>query len=168
MQRVLPIFFLIAAGLCLSFVLLWLWHSLRLVFARGTAAAPHANLPEHRGRAALLHEKQELLTAIRDVRAEHELGKLSTNDFQELEQRYRARAREVLRELEDQIGPYRETARTMLEAAVGASAEAPAAAAPVSAPSPASHACKACSTGNDADAVFCKKCGARLREEVAS
>lgn len=114
MERILPVLFIALAGLALVTVLFQLWQSLRLVFAvrthgmRGTGPG----VPE---RDRLLKEKQELLTAIRDVRFEHELGKVSDEDFERLDQRYRARAREVLQALDEQIAPYRERANELLD-----------------------------------------------------
>jgi hypothetical protein len=171
MASVLPIFFMIAAGLCLSLVLLALWQSLRQLLV-GRPGASVASAPRDPKRDALLREKQELLTAIRDVRFEHELGKVSDADFGRLEQRYRARARDVLRELDEQIAPYREEARALLERAIGAPGAAGAANVASKSgivPSPTSAgavACAQCGAGNDGDAVFCKKCGARLRSEA--
>jgi hypothetical protein len=113
-ERILPVLFIALAALALVTVLFQLWQSLRLVFAvrtqglRGTGPG----VPE---RDRLLQEKQELLTAIRDVRFEHELGKVSTEDFERLDQRYRARAREVLEALDEQIAPYRERAASLLD-----------------------------------------------------
>jgi hypothetical protein len=168
MASVLPIFFVIAAGLCLSLVLLALWQSLRQLLI-GSPTAQVAAAPRDAKREGLLREKQELLTAIRDVRFEHELGKVSDADFERLEQRYRARARDVLRELDEQIAPYRDEARALLQRAIGG----PRALEPdkgKSAPAPVASgavACAQCGAGNDSDALFCKKCGARLRSEAA-
>jgi hypothetical protein len=179
MGDVLPTLLVIAVGLCLSLVLLALWQSLRGLLAHvqdGPARAPAASA----ARAALQHEKDELLAAIRELRFEHELGKVSAADFARLEQRYRTRARDVLRELDEQIAPHRARAAQLLEQALasGAAAEVAAsqaatrepgaaatgAAAPVSAHRAAS--CAQCGTENDADALFCKKCGRRMRDEV--
>jgi ribosomal protein L40E len=166
MSNALPLFFVIAAGLCLSFVLFWLWQSFRgLMLLRDTSVGTSA----HRdlGRERLLHEKQELLTAIRDVRLEHELGKVSDADFARLEQHYRSRAREVLRELEEQLAPHRPRAQLLLEQALGKPVPA---SAPVVVASEATLVspclCSQCGISNESDAVFCKKCGARLRPEV--
>jgi hypothetical protein len=167
----LPVLFVIAAGLCLTLVLFTLWHSLRglLAHVHDTAArVPAASA----SRAALVREKDELLAAIRELRFEHELGKVSQADFERLEQRYRTRAREVLRELDEQIEPYRARAGALLEQALAGAPVADAAVAPppASAP-PASHAapaCIQCGTGNDPDALFCKKCGRRMREEATA
>ena len=172
MTRALPIVFLIGAGLCLALVLLWLWHSLRHLLL-GKRALAHAGLPHDVQRAALLREKQELLTAIRDVRAEHELGKVSAADCERLEQGYRMRARDVLRELEAQVAPHREKARLLLQSALAAPGAAPTQSGPAPAQSVAAVntnrvGCAQCGAGNEPDAVFCKKCGARLRNEATA
>jgi hypothetical protein len=169
MADVLPTLMAIAVGLCLSFVLLALWQSLRGLLAHvqeGPALTPAASA----SRAALLHEKDELLAAIRELRFEHELGKVSAADFARLEQRYRARAREVLQELDEQIAPHRARAAQLLDQALaggttvtGATASVPE---PVPEPTQSSPACVQCGSSNDADATFCKKCGRRLRDEV--
>lgn len=176
MTRALPIVFLIAAGLCLTLVLFWLWQSLRHLLL-GRRALSHAELPHDARRAALLREKQELLNAIRDVRVEHDLGKVSAADFERLEHGYRGRAREVLRELETQVSPYRSQARVLIESTTAASLDqsalsssAPSAsdagsAAPAVVPNKVSVACKSCGAANDPDAIFCKKCGTRMRED---
>jgi len=176
MSNALPLFFVIAAGLCLSFVLFSLWQSLRgLMLLRDTSVGTSAHRDLNRER--LLHEKQELLTAIRDVRLEHELGKVSDADHARLEQGYRSRAREVLRELEEQLAPHRPRAQLLLEQALGqslpASASARAPAPAVASPNTGSDSaeaspgvCSQCGVTNDNDAVFCKKCGVRLGSEV--
>lgn len=186
MADLLPVLLVIAVGMGLTLVLLALWHSLRGLLAHvgdSVARVPAASA----ARAALVREKEELLGAIRELRFEHELGKVSQADFERLEQRYRARARDVLRELDQQVEPYRARARSLLDQAIAAAARtdaAPAsgekspagssagaaAAVPAggSAPAPkgASAACVQCGTGNDADALFCKKCGQRMRDEA--
>jgi hypothetical protein len=176
MSNALPLFFVIAAGLCLAFVLFSLWQSLRgLMLLRDTSVGTSARRDLQRER--LLHEKQELLTAIRDVRLEHDLGKVSDADLARLEQDYRSRAREVLRELEAQLAPHRPRAQLLLEQALGkpVPANAPSAVAASAAASPQAASdsigaspgvCAQCGLANDSDAVFCKKCGARVHSEV--
>lgn len=198
MADVLPMFFAIGVGLCLTLMLLALWSSLRGLFAHGQEG-PRDVAGESSARTALLREKDELLNAIRELRFEHELGKVSDGDFQRLDQRYRTRAREVLRELDEQLAPYRPRARALLEQALsgtaparaeqtaaasgpqtdvaGASASSDparradhaiaAASQPGTSGSPAPGlVCPQCSTRNDQDAEFCKKCGIKLREEA--
>jgi hypothetical protein len=168
MANALPMLFVIAGGLCLMLVLLAFWHSVRGLVFRGAVTG---SSPRAANRERLLHEKQELLTAIRDVRMEHELGKVSDADFARLEQEYRARAREVLRELDEQLAPHRANAQQVLAQALGnASAASTAAAAPLPIATAAQAAtpgdCGRCGTVNDVDAVFCKKCGERLSPEL--
>jgi hypothetical protein len=197
MSMLLPAFFVAASGVCLLLVLLALWHSLRNVLAGsdGSQRLPRASLSSEQ--RALVHEKDELLAAIRELRFEHELGKVNDADLQRFEQRYRARAREVLRMLDEQLEPHREQARALIEQALAGSGGATAtriedstaaasaksdatAAALATAPSAepagagagaaatsARAACPECSASNEPDAVFCKKCGARLRPENA-
>jgi hypothetical protein len=82
----------------------------------------------------------------------------------------------VLAELDAQLAPYRERARTLLGltesgelAAVPVPMPEPAAPAPAApAPAATTATCAGCSTVNDPDAVFCKKCGARMTNEAAS
>lgn len=162
MADVLPMFFLVAAGLSLSLMLLALWHSLRAVLSPGDAAGVLRSVTNTR-RDALLHEKNELLATLRELRSEHELGKLSDADFAELDNRHRARAREVLRELDEEIEPLRAQARAIIEAALGAGSKQPVAIAPHDA-----TLCPACGTTNDADAVFCKKCGKKRADDAST
>ena len=175
MEALLPTFFVAAAGLCLVLVLLALWHSLRQVLAddgassRGVGGAPRTTLSGTQ--AALVHEKDELLAAIRELRFEHELGKVNDADLQRFEQRYRARARDVLRMLDEQLEPHRAQASKLIEQAL-AGEKLPSPATPSSSASaksdaePARAACASCGASNEPDAVFCKKCGARVQPEA--
>jgi hypothetical protein len=173
MAELLPKLLVIAGGLCLSFVLLTFWQSLRGVIAHG-GLERSAGVGTSPARAKLLREKEALLASLRELRAEHELGKLADADFQRLDQGYRARAREVLRALDEQLAPFRDEAHTLLESARSATGESEArAAAPAAAPdapasAPSALACARCSTSNDADALFCKKCGEKLQGAEAT
>jgi hypothetical protein len=160
MPNLLPTLFIALCSLALLLALLWLWQSLRDVLVQtGTIAPPREAIsPE---RAALLAEKQSVLLALKDLETEHEAGKLSDADFAQLNAQYRGRARNVLRELDALLGPHRGAARALLKtAAEGGKTEATAAA-NSSKPEREQKACS-CGTGNDPDAVFCKKCGTRL------
>ena len=170
MSNLLPTFFIVLAALALLFTLLSLWQSLRHALAqRGVAATSAANLvsPE---RAALLAEKQSLLVALKDLEAERESGKLSGADFRDLNEQYRTRARDVLRQLDLLLGPHRDNAKALLSSvtAAGSGPVAPVATTtgPASEPS-AVKSCQSCSADNDPDAVFCKRCGTRLQAGVA-
>lgn len=163
MPNLLPIVFIVLASLALVLTLFWLWQSLRHAFVHTLAEPPASGVvsPE---RAALLQEKQTLLLALKDLESERESGKLSGEDYRDLNEQYRKRAREVLRLLDVMLAPHRDRARTLLSGGAAPAAESGEAPAPVAAV--AAHSCKGCGAGNDADAVFCKKCGARLRDEA--
>ena len=162
MPNVLPIVFIVLASLALVLTLLWLWQSLRHAFVH-TLAAPQASDVVSPERASLLQEKQTLLLALKDLESERDAGKLSSDDYRELNDQYRKRAREVLRELDAMLAPHRERARGLLSGS--AAAESSKAPQPAAAQS-AAASCKSGGAGNDGDAVFCKKCGTRLRSEA--
>lgn len=162
MPNLLPIVFIVLASTMLVLTLLWLWQSLRHAFVH-TLGAPKASEVVSPERAALLAEKRTLLLALKDLEAERDSGKLSGDDYTDLNEQYRKRAREVLRELDGLIGPHRGRAQQLLAAALNK----PTAAVPAQPPvASAAASCTSCGMNNDTDAVFCKKCGARLRTEA--
>lgn len=172
MPNLLPIVFIVLASTALVLTLLWLWQSLRHAFVH-TLGAPRASDVVSPERAALLTEKRSLLMALKDLEAERDSGKLSNEDYRDLNEQYRKRARDVLRQLDGLIGPHRGRAQQLLAAvASGQVAAEPVVSAPVvpEPPPPAAattiQSCTGCGLANDMDAVFCKKCGTRLRTEA--
>lgn len=105
----------------------------------------------HRTRAALEREKHLTLRAIKELEFDRAMGKLAESDFTEMSGRLRARAARIMRQLDAGDG-YRAQIERDLAKRLG---DRPADAPPV-------HACASCSTANDADAKFCKNCGAKL------
>jgi hypothetical protein len=102
-------------------------------------------LPEH-SRDALLREKHLLLRSIKELEFDKAMGKVGEDDYVAIVSRLRARAMTLMADI-DRMPPVPAkvappVARTSARAAL--------------------HACAACGTGNDADARFCKSCGARL------
>ncbi len=99
-------------------------------------------------REELEREKKLLLKAIKEVEFDRDTGKLEGSEAAEAIRRYRARAVEILRALDE--GPQRR-----YEAAIEEELRKRLAAAgpPV---------CPSCGAKNDHDAAFCKKCGAKL------
>ena len=172
MPNLLPIVFIVLASIALVLTLLWLWQSLRHAFVH-TLTAPAGSDVVSPERAALLAEKRTLLMALKDLEAERDSGKLSNEDYLDLNDQYRKRAREVLRQLDGLLGPHRTRAQQLLAsatngqggAAPAASEPAPVDPQPVAATS-AVQSCVSCGLANDMDAVFCKKCGTRLRTEA--
>jgi hypothetical protein len=166
MPNLLPMVFIALVSTALMLTLLWLWQSVRETFVHGIVATRDENVVSPQ-RASLLAEKASLLVALRDLEAERDSGKLSGDDFRELNEQYRIRAREVLRELDALLSPHRSAAQALLKsAASGDVAAASRASKPVVAETPAAPSCTSCGVANDVDAVFCKKCGARLRTEA--
>ena len=190
----LPIVFLSAASVMLVLALFAFWQSVRALFGRGVdevAAAVGGD------RAALLDEKNALLRALKDLEFERGVGKVSEADFARLEASYRARAKAVLAGLDRDLGPWREKAEALARTHIPAAPEAapreaepaPEASAASSEPSEASIVpdaakrgpatddaspavdarvtCAKCGAQNDADAVFCKKCAAKLADAPA-
>ena len=139
-----------------------------------------------RRRKELEREKQLLLKALKELEFDHEMGKVSDADYREIGGQYRARATRVLRQL-DETGRevnYRELVERDVQARVkskktvrespksrepapsvkaekAAKTEEPAKEAP-SVKADTKSRCASCDTQNDADAEFCKRCGARL------
>lgn len=108
-----------------------------------------------RTRAALEREKLLTLRAIKELEFDRAMGKLSEDDFRELAGRLRGRAAGLIRQLDEGSG-YRSRIERDLAKRIGEAARARAPAAGDA------RSCGACATANDADAKFCKSCGAKL------
>jgi hypothetical protein len=80
------------------------------------------------------------------------MGKVSEKDFSEMTARLRVRAAGLLRQLDAGAG-YRQQIEKELAKRVSVAGRGDAA---------RTNACAACATSNDADARFCKHCGAAL------
>ncbi len=105
-----------------------------------------------RTRAALEREKLLVLRSIKELEFDKAMGKLSVGDFDEMSNRLRARAARLIR-LVDAGGGYRaQVERDLIKRLGETPAEAPQAA----------RFCSQCGTARDADAKFCKNCGAKL------
>ena len=120
-----------------------------------------------RTRAALEREKMLVLRSIKEVEFDRAMGKISDADFSEVAGRLRVRAAGLLRQLDADSTGYRALIERELATRVGRAPAAPpggnAATAAEAAPPPAAPGtCADCGTANDADARFCKACGARL------
>jgi hypothetical protein len=131
-----------------------------------------------RTRAALEREKMLALRAIKELEFDRAMGKLSEQDWADMSGRLRARAVRLMRRL-DAGGGYREQierdvagrmSSSQGRMASGEGTErgnhgAKAATAEVEQPAVngvAAPTCTVCSTTNDPDARFCKKCGQKL------
>ena len=121
-----------------------------------------------------------MLRSIKELEFDRAMGKVSPRDFDEMAARLRARALMLIKQLDEGGAGYRElierelSARLVTRARAGtrrASRERRADEATElrtgqvrksRGRSVAGQFCTACGTGNDRDAAFCKRCGARL------
>jgi ribosomal protein L40E len=119
-----------------------------------------------RRRKELEREKQALLKALKELDFDHQMGKVSEKDFNDISTQYRARAIRVMRHLDDAGRDY----EAMIEKDLAAKRKGPTAdsSQPTVKAEMDSAKCAKCGTRNDSDAEFCKKCGGKLRAEAAS
>jgi hypothetical protein len=90
-----------------------LWLSLSLAFSSEVLGDARAQLTTD-ARRALLTKKEGLLQEIRDVSFEHDAGKLSDRDFEELNAKLRAHARHVLHALDQGTEAFRDEAEALI------------------------------------------------------
>jgi hypothetical protein len=127
-----------------------------------------------RTRAALEREKTLALRSIKELEFDRAMGKVSEKDFAEMSGRLRARAARLMRQLDAGAGYRSEIEREITKrigvAPGGSKEQDPPHAAdrqPLDGvgrvlPSRPANACPSCNTTNDADARFCKHCGASM------
>jgi hypothetical protein len=128
-------------------------------------------------------EKERILRALKDLENERDLGKLDEADFKEVSHRYREEAKALLRQMDEDIAPYREKAEALAKKFIADSAVASAPKVEVETKPEADFKedplkavvaavpddkleCAACKVKNDPDAKFCKSCAAILKEIV--
>ena len=144
----------------------------------GKEEAPAGALSESM-RAVLEREKMLVLRSIKELEFDRAMGKVSSKDFDEMAGRLRARAMSLMRQLDTEAG-YRE----LIERELQARLSSPLARAKRHSRNhkvlenhevlengkvlendkvpPGDPGSCACGTANDADAAFCKRCGAKL------
>jgi hypothetical protein len=126
-----------AAVICAGFVGVAITRAVSGFFAAGIEAE---SLPPQM-RDELLREKTLVLRSIKELEFDKAMKKVSDEDFAAISAQLRARALTLMADLE-------RTAPAVVPKPAGATA--------------AAGACLSCGTRNDADARFCKSCGARL------
>jgi hypothetical protein len=109
-----PALFLALAGATLLAALIAIWNSIRATLGGGARMAIGAarDLP---GQEALADEKSSLLRAIKDLEYERAVGKIGDADFQRLDAAYRARAKQVLAQLDRDVKPLYQEAEQLIE-----------------------------------------------------
>ena len=118
MSELLPWIFIVTAAAAIVGGLISMWLSLSLAFADEPPDETRARLTND-ARLALLTEKEALLQEIRDVAFEHDAGKLSDRDYEELNAKLRAQARHVLYELDEGASEFREEAEALIARKLG-------------------------------------------------
>ena len=112
-----------------------------------------------RTRAALDREKTLVLRAIKELEFDRAMGKVSEDDFSAMGGNLRARARELLKQLDVDGTTYRDLIERELAERLGLIGLEPTELEEASA---GRQLCDSCGTSNDEDAQFCKSCGAGL------
>lgn len=175
----------LAAGILLGVIALF-WASLR-VLSGDAALPPELEALDATAHAvdALASRRKMLIRALKDLDNERALGKLEDIDYEQLSHTYRGELKEVLARIDASLAPHRPKAEEAVREYLGraALAEKTPRAEPAgeaaddevededSAPAKPSTAarleCAKCSTSNEPDATFCKKCGASLAKDEA-
>jgi hypothetical protein len=132
-------------------------------------SAPAAEAISGRARQVLEREKLLTLRALKDLEFDRSMGRMSQADFDEMTARLRARAVALIKQLDEDGSGYRSLIERELAARLASQKGAPAAPAiePVEEPTLLPGVCP-CGTANDPDAIFCKRCGARLQTAGAA
>lgn len=170
----------LAAGVMVGVIAL-LWASIR-VLSGDAPLPPEVEALDRTGHPvdALTIRKQMLLRALKDLEAEHEIGKLGDDDYEDVARTYRTELKEVLKRIDESLAPFRDQAEWEANAflqkrGLGETGYRGAAVptdeeddAEDVVAKPARLACSKCKTSNEPDATFCKKCGAGLKTAVAT
>jgi hypothetical protein len=121
-------------------------------------------------RADLEREKMLTLRSIKELEFDRAMGKVSEQDFQQMADRLRARAMGIMAKLDAGASMYREEIEKELAARIGKTPEparrSSGEVGKLQAARAAAPAACVCGTVNDADARFCKTCGAKVTEQT--
>jgi len=114
-------------------------------------------------RKELEREKQSLLKALKELDFDHQMGKVSDKDFNEISATYRARAIRVMRQLDDAGRDY----EAMIAKDVADRTKQTGDRRQATGDRQRTDGCGKCGTRNDDDAEFCKKCGSKLVRDAS-
>lgn len=171
----------LSAGLLLGVIAL-LWSSLRILTGDAILSPEIEDLDmAAQGGDALAIRKKMLLRALKDLENERALGKIESDDFEQIAQTHRAELKAVLKKIEESLAPHRSKAEALAKAhlakasvfetetsgADGNSSGAETTSGRESPSSPENEAtsrleCPKCQASNERDAKFCKECAAPL------
>jgi hypothetical protein len=172
------------AGSALLLVIALLWSSVQALAGESELSFEEAF--SMGSRSAEEEQKRAVLRALKDLEYERSVGKISEEDYNEYSARYRAEAKRLIRDLDENLSEARKQVERELERRVSklersgelddaspeelaqpASVEAtssPENSPPIAAKSRKKELreCSACHTPNELDARFCKSCGAGM------
>lgn len=173
----------------LAGAILLFWEALRSVVDPESTASEAGEEALAGEMADLEARKRGAVKALRDLDFEHSIGRMSDEDYKALREKYRGEARAAMEAIDQGLGTYLvEAQKLVADAAADATGEStPAVTTPEANDAEATEAaatessettattsepgetvasaervCASCATKNDADAVFCKRCAARL------
>jgi hypothetical protein len=154
----------LASGALLGTIAL-LWASVRTL--SGDAPLPadlEALAAQLRDVDALAEQKRRVLRALKDLEAERALGKIDEADYEAIAMQYRDEAKALMREMDRNAAPALAEAERIARDYLVAQGLGPAeAGSPAAVVAPRGRlACPNCTTSNEPDAAFCKKCGTSM------
>lgn len=91
-----------------------LWSSLRVL--TGDAPLSLHEAIDLGAPSEMQERKQKILLALKDLQRERSLGKITEEDYKDLATRYRAEAKQLLREMDEDLAPARAKAEALLAA----------------------------------------------------
>ena len=113
MKALLPVLFIALAAGTLLVAIGFLWGSLRALFGGHTGLWVTQSEAVRR-RAELTAEKDNILRSLKDLEFERDAGKIAEEDYKRLEAEFRARARRVLKQLDDDLREHRAKAEALI------------------------------------------------------
>ena len=157
----------LASGALLGTIAL-LWASVRTL--SGDAPLPidlEALAARRHGVDDLAEQKHRVLRALKDLESEHALGKIDDADYGSFVAKYRDEAKTVMRQMDLEVAPLRETAERMAREYLE-TRRLGLEPAPSPAPVDSRPACGSCGASNEPDAAFCKKCGSAMKDAASA
>ncbi len=113
MTNFLPALFIWLAAISLLIAICCVWLSLRALLGGETMRWVEQSQAAQR-RAEWLEEKEAVLRSLKDLEFERDVGKLSGDDFDRLHAQFRARAKQIMRQLDDDLAQHRDQARALI------------------------------------------------------
>ena len=152
---------LVGGGAAFGWATLTLWRLL-LPLADPELVGTPAAVRSSKRRRELEREKFVVLKALKELEFDRDMGKISAADFDSIGARFRTRARRLMQALDTEPQDVRTVIERELKTRMATRrGDHQAPAAPLlEAAGP--RACPGCSSENDHDAVFCKRCGTKI------